>query len=153
MDARVMTRFNWQIWLGFLLSFVGAITYPYVFVSYPLTRDSPWTALVFFGAALVFLFIGLRRAFKPDRKIASKIAASIAGLLTLAVIGLFLFSVLIFARWLPESKGAPQVGQSAPEFTLTDINGRQVSLTELRTAPIKGNPPKGVLLIFYRGYW
>ena len=148
-----MKRFNWQIWLGLLLSFIGAISYTFIFVSYPITRDFPWTALVFFAAALVFLFVGFRRAFKPERKLRSKIAASIVGLLSLAVMGLFLFSILIFARWLPESKGAPQVGQLVPEFTLTDTNGQQISLAQLRTSPINGNPPKGVLLIFYRGYW
>lgn len=148
-----MSRLNWQVWLGFLLAFTGAITYAYVFADYPVLRDFPWTALLFFAVAVVFLFIGYRRAFKPDRKTLSKIGASIAILLSLAVMGLFLFGVLIFATWLPESTGAPKVGQAAPDFTLTDTNGKPVSLTELRTTPIKGNPPKGVLLIFYRGYW
>jgi peroxiredoxin len=55
--------------------------------------------------------------------------------------------------WLPESKGAPEVGRKAPEFTLTDQNGKNVSLTQLLTEPIGSTQPKGVVLIFYRGYW
>jgi peroxiredoxin len=54
---------------------------------------------------------------------------------------------------IPASKDAPQVGQRAPDFTLTDAGGKAVSLNELLTMPINGNAPKGVLLIFYRGYW
>jgi len=54
---------------------------------------------------------------------------------------------------LPESKGAPKVGQKAPEFTLVDTSRKPVSLAELLSTPINGNAPKGVLLVFYRGYW
>jgi peroxiredoxin len=54
---------------------------------------------------------------------------------------------------IPASKGAPQVGQRAAEFTLPDTTNKQVSLNELMTAPINGKAPRGVLLIFYRGYW
>ena len=146
-------KFNWQIWLGFLLAFAGAITYSFVFVDYPVTRDFPWTALGFFALALGFLFAGFGRAFTASTRLRSKIAASIVGFLAIAVMGSFLFAVLVAARWLPESKGAPQVGQTAPDFTLPDVSNKQVSLSELRTTPIRGKPPKGVLLIFYRGYW
>jgi len=70
------------------------------------------------------------------------------------VLGLFVFTVFIFARLLPASHGAPQVGQQAPAFTLADTTGRQVSLSELLSTPFNGSAsPKGVLLIFYRGYW
>jgi len=40
-----------------------------------------------------------------------------------------------------------------PPFSLPDATGKQVSLTELLTAPVNGSAPKGVLLVFYRGYW
>jgi hypothetical protein len=38
---------------------------------------------------------------------------------------------------------------------LTDTSGKQVSLAELLRSPIKEGQaaPKGVLLVFYRGYW
>jgi peroxiredoxin len=54
---------------------------------------------------------------------------------------------------LPASTAAPQVGQKAPQFTLIDSNDRPVTLAQLLTEPINNQPPKAVLLIFYRGYW
>lgn len=150
-------RFNWQIWAGFLLTFLASLAYPFIFVNYPITRDFPWATLVLYAVAVVLLWIGLKRAFAGNTKrpLLSRILASGLAGLSVIIIGVFLFSILIFARWLPPSTGAPQVGQKAPDFTLSDVSGKQVSLSELLSQPIAGqsNPPKGVLLIFYRGYW
>lgn len=150
-------RFNWQIWAGFLLTFLASLAYPFIFVNYPITRDFPWATLVLYAVAVVLLWIGLKRAFAGNTKrpLLSKILASGLAGLSVIIIGVFLFSILIFARWLPPSTGAPQVGQKAPDFTLSDASGKQVSLSELLSQPIAGqsDPPKGVLLIFYRGYW
>ncbi|HET8781283.1 MAG TPA: hypothetical protein VFM63_02610 [Pyrinomonadaceae bacterium] len=145
-------RFNWPLWLGFVLSVVGVFSYLAVFVWYPVTRDFPWANLLLFAIAAVLLFVGVRRAFGSDRR-RSKIVASIVATLGVVVIALFLVGFFVGGRALPASKGAPQVGQKAPEFTLTDTGGKAVSLNELLTTPINGNPPKGVLLVFYRGYW
>ena len=65
----------------------------------------------------------------------------------------FIFAIFIAGRWMPASTGAPHVGQKVPEFTLPDVNGRQVSLNQLLSDPIDGKAPKGVLLVFYRGWW
>ena len=145
-------RFNWPLWLGFVLSVVGVFSYLAVFVWYPVTRDFPWANLLLFAVAAVLLFVGVRRAFASDRR-RSKIVASIVATLSVVVIALFLVGFFVGGRALPASKGAPQVGQKAPDFTLTDTGGKAVSLNELLTTPINGNPPKGVLLVFYRGYW
>jgi hypothetical protein len=148
-------RLNWPLWLGFLLTLLGAFSYIAVFIWFPITRDFPWVNLLLFLAAAIFLWKGLRRGFARDRAhpTRSKIVTSIFSTLSVLIIALFLFSYFVFARWLPPSTGAPQVGQRLPEFTLPDSTGRQVSLNELLTAPIDGKAPKGVLLIFYRGYW
>ena len=148
-------RFNWPLWVGFVLTLAAFMTYVSVFVRFPITRDFPWANLLIFLLAGVLLVMGVRRGFASDRPhpTRSKVITSIVATLSVAVIGFFVFAVFIAARWLPASKGAPQVGQQAPEFTLTDTTGKQVSLTELRTAPLDGKVPKGVLLIFYRGYW
>ena len=148
-------RINWQLWLGFLLTFVAGFSFPTIFVWFPVTRDFPWVNLLLFAIAAVFLWQGLRRGFARDRAhpTRSKIVASIVGTLGVAMIALFLFSYFFVARWLPPSTGAPQVGQRVPEFSLPDANGKQVSLNELLSTPVNGQPPKGVLLIFYRGYW
>jgi hypothetical protein len=150
-----MKRINWPLWLGFLLVFISAFSYPVVFVWFPVTRDFPWINLLLFLVAAYFLWQGIRRGFARDRAhpTRSKIVTSIVGTLGVAIIVLFLFSYFVFARWLPPSKGAPQVGQKVPEFSLPDANGKQVSLKELLSTPVNGQPPKGVLLIFYRGYW
>ncbi len=148
-------RFNWPLWVGFVLTLAAFMTYVSVFVWFPITRDFPWANLLMFSIAVVLLVMGVRRGFAADRPhpARSKIITSIIATLSVAVIGFFIFTVFVAARWLPPSKGAPQVGQQAPDFTLTDTTGKQVSLTELRTAPIDGKAPKGVLLVFYRGYW
>ena len=148
-------RFNWPLWVGFLLTLGAFLSYFFVFVRFPVTRDFPWANLVLFLIALVLLLAGLRRGFASDRPhpTRSKIVSSIVGLLSLAVLGLFVFTIFIAARWLPPSTGAPHVGQRAPDFTLPDTTGKSVSLSELLSSPVNGSPPKGVLLVFYRGYW
>jgi len=146
-------RFNWQIWTGFLLTLAAGFSYPLVFVRWPITRGFPWANLLLFGIAAALLLVGVRRAFAPERRRRSKIAASILATLSVAMIGVFIFAAFIMSRWLPASEGAPQIAQRAPDFTLADTSGRMVSLSELLSTPIKGTAPKGVLLIFYRGYW
>ena len=150
-----LKRINWPLWLGFLLTLVAFLSYFFIFVEFPVTRDFPWANLVLFLIAGVLLFMGLRRGFAADRPhpIRSKIISSIFTVLSLAVFAMFIFTIFIGGRWLPPSKGAPQVGQRVPEFTLPDTAGKQVSLNELLTTPVNGNAPKGVLLVFYRGYW
>ncbi len=56
------------------------------------------------------------------------------------------------SRVLPPSEGAPQVGEIAPDFTLPDVHGNSVTLSEF-IANREDNKPGWVLLIFYRGYW
>jgi cadmium resistance protein CadD (predicted permease) len=148
-----LKKFNWQIWAGLLLTFGGLLSFPFFFVSFPITRDFPWANLILIALSLVLLFLGVKRAFKPDRSKISKVLAAVLTTLSLAAIGLFLFSVFVMSKWLPESRGAPQVGQRVPDFTLADTSGRQVSLNELLATPVRGSQPKGVLLVFYRGYW
>jgi hypothetical protein len=148
-------RINWPLWSGFLLTLAAFLTYFFIFVWFPSTRDFPWANLVLFVIAGVLLVIGLRRAFASDcpHRTRSRIVSSIFSLLSVAVFALFVFIIFIGGRWLPASKGAPQVGQRVPEFSLPDTSGKQVSLNDLLTTPIDGKAPKGVLLVFYRGYW
>lgn len=148
-----LRKLNWPIWAGLILSILAFLSYPLFFVRFPVTRDFPWANLPLFLLAIVLLVIGLRRGFSREGRLGSKIAASVGALLTLAVIGLFVFMTFVMARNLPASKSAPQVGQKAPDFTLTDTTGKQVALSELLTTPINGKQPKGVLMVFYRGYW
>ena len=148
-------RFNWPIWAGFLVSLIAFLSYFFVFVWFPITRDFPWVNLLLFGIAAALLVAGVRRAFASDRfhPKRSKIVGSILATLSVVIFGFFVFATFIMARRLPPSHGAPQVGQKAPDFTLSDTNDKPVSFSELLSSPIKGKSPKGVLLVFYRGYW
>lgn len=148
-----MKRFNWPLWAGFVLSLVAGLSYQLVFVRWPATRDFPWANLILFAIAAGLLFFGLRRAFKPDKRIVSKVFSSLAAGFGLLLLAGFLFVTFVAGSWLPASASAPQVGQKAPEFTLTDTNSQPVTLASLLSQPVNNKPPKGVLLIFYRGYW
>ncbi len=145
--------FNWPVWAALLLSVVAFLSYFFVFIRFPATRDFPWANLLLFGVAAALLVFGLRRAFAPEHRLKSKVAGVVAATLSLAVFGSFVFTTFIMARWMPAAHGAPQVGQRAPEFSLSDTDGRLMSLSELLSTPINGRAPKGVLLVFYRGYW
>jgi hypothetical protein len=148
-----MKRFNWPLWAGFLLTLFAFLSYPFLFIEWPITRDFPWVNLLLFVIALVLLVVGIRRAFMPDRRVISKIVAPILATVSVLVLAFFVFIVFIQSRWLPASQAAPAVGQKAPEFSLADTNGQPVTLASLLSQPINNKPPKGVLLIFYRGYW
>jgi hypothetical protein len=149
-----MKRLNWQIWAGFLLTLVAGFSYPFVFVRWPITREFPWANLILFAIALVLLFLGLRRAFKRDKRIVSKIFSSLAAAFGVLMLAALLFLIFVMGSWLPPSSAAPEVGQKAPDFTLIDSNDKPVALAQLLTEPsINNKPPKAVLLIFYRGYW
>ena len=150
-----MRRVNWPLWAGFLLALLAAFSYFALFVQFETTRDFPWVNLLLFAFAAVLLLLGIRRGFARERAhpTRSKIVASIVTTLGVLVIAFFVFAVFIAGRWLPASTNAPHVGQKVPEFTLSDSNNRQVSLNQLMSEPIDGKAPKGVLLVFYRGWW
>ena len=148
-----MKRLNWKIWTGFVLSLVAAFSYPFLFVRWAITREFPWANLLLFAIALLFLFLGLRRAFRPDKRIVSRIFSSLAAAFGVLLLAGLLFMIFVMGSWLPASAGAPQIGQKARDFTLTDSNNQPVTLAQLLSEPVNNNPTKGVLLIFYRGYW
>ena len=146
-------RVNWQLWAGFLLSVFAFMSYPTIFAQWPITRDFPWANILLFLIAIVLLFFGLRRAFGPGRGMISRIGAIVLAVMSVAALTFFILVAFVASTWLPASSAAPQVGQWAPEFSLTDSTGKQVSLTGLRTAQTGSVPTRGILLIFYRGYW
>jgi hypothetical protein len=150
-----MRRFNWPLWTGFLLTLLASFSYFAFFVRFPVTRDFPWANLLLFLVAAILVFLGIRRGFAHDRRrpALAKIVTSIVTALSVLVFAFFVFAIFIAGRWLPPSTGAPHVGQKVPEFTLADAGGRQVSLNQLTSAPIDGKAPRGVLLVFYRGWW
>ena len=129
------------------------LSYFFVFVWFPVTRDVPWANLLLFGIAAALVLIGVRRTFAPGRPRRAKIAGVALATLSVALCGCFVFATLIMARHLPASQSAPQMGQKAPDFRLSDTHGTLVSLAEILASPVNGHAPKGVLLVFYRGAW
>ncbi|HSB29516.1 MAG TPA: hypothetical protein VLE19_16735, partial [Pyrinomonadaceae bacterium] len=111
-----MKRINWPTWSGLLLSVFAFLSYFFIFVWYPVTRDSPWLNLVLLALAMLLLLLGLRRAFSQGRPLLSRIGASISTALGLFILLSFLYIFFILGRALPSSTGAPQVGQRAPDF-------------------------------------
>jgi len=146
-------RINWILWSGFLLTLLAGFSYFFIFLWIPTTRDFPAPTLLLYLVAVVLLVIGIKRAFAKDRPTWSKVVGTGFGVLGLLMAALFALSFFVFARLIPAAKGAPQVGQKAPEFTLSDSNNKQVNLTELLSSPVSGKIPRGVVLVFYRGYW
>jgi hypothetical protein len=147
-------RVNSAMWLGaflFLAAFLSSLLF---FARVPGQQALPWINLALGAAAVVFCIKALRRSQREPELSRGKPAGWTLSIL--AVI-LFLFSVMGFyvSRHLPSPAGAPQVGQKAPDFTLRDTNGTPVTLAQLLSSPMPGTaePPKAVLLIFYRGYW
>ena len=65
-----------------------------------------------------------------------QIFGTVLAVLSLGVSGLFLYGIFVGAKHvLPASPGAPQVGQTAPDFTLPDSQNRPVSLTGALNSP------------------
>ena len=137
---------NWSLWIGFLCVPAGFLTYTF-FVQFPITRDFPWANLLLFAVGGILLMLGLFRAFGRPQIYRGKIFGLILAVLGISMFGLFSYIFFYELRQVPPSTGAPRVGQKAPEFTLSDQDGKDVSLTDLVSKS------KAVALIFYRGFW
>jgi hypothetical protein len=136
-------RFNWPLWSGFVLSVAAFVSYFLFFIRFPVTRDVPWASLILFAMAVLLLVRGIRRAT------GRRIVAWIVTVLGIAICAFFCFAIFIGAKMLPASAHAPAIGSRAPGFVLLDTNRKPVALAQLLAQPAI----KGVILIFYRGYW
>lgn len=156
-------RWNWSVWVGFILVLVGGISYPLYFARFPSVRDVPWANLAILAIALVMMGVGIARAFARPDAYRGKIFGSVLGVLAVAFAVLFCYGVFFGTRETGASHGAPQVGQVAPDFTLPDSKNSPVDLSGMlhsSFAPngavgpaVGGNATAGAVLIFYRGYW
>jgi hypothetical protein len=140
-------NWNWLLWVGFAVALFAAFSYVPLFTRFASTRDFPWANLLLFAAAGCLLARGMQRAFTQSGRYRGKISGSILSALSLALFGLFAFGTFYAAGSLPPGTGALRVGQIAPDFRLADIDGNQVTFSQLRQGK------SAVVLIFYRGYW
>ena len=138
-------KWNWPIWLGFVVAVGGLLSYQF-FIQFPSTRDFPWANLLFFAIGGALLLVGLFRAFGRPQVYRGKIFGAIFALIAVFLFAFFSYVTFYVLKQVPLSAQAPRVGEKAPEFTLSDENGKQVSLSDLLS-------PNGAVLIFYRGFW
>src|ERR1051326_2435081 len=59
------------------------------------------------------------------------------------------YLLFVVGARVPALGNPPAVGAKAPDFTLLDADRKPVALSQMLAAP----GAKGVLLVFYRGYW
>jgi hypothetical protein len=138
---------------GLLVCLVGFLSYLFLFSRFPVTRDLPWTSWLLFALGLGLVAIGVRRPFRQPERYRGRWMSPVLALLSLVVVGSFVFATTVGSRQLPASAGAPKVGEKAPDFVLPDSAGRPVRLADLVGGKAGGAPASWVLLIFYRGYW
>ena len=75
-EALAMKRnWNWAVWTGASLVFLGVISYPLFFVRFPALRDFPWANLPMIALGLVLLALGLVRAFRRSDLFRGKFSA------------------------------------------------------------------------------
>jgi len=145
---------NWRLWAGFGVSFLALVIY---FLLIQKTRAIFWGSLVLFVLSAALLISGLKRAYGQPQSYRGKIAGPILTVLGVLFLGVFGWGVSLAAKYFPAARNAPQVGQKAPEFITVDSHGNSVALVQLLSTsmPTSGGSrtPKGVLLVFYRGYW
>ena len=140
-------RRNVLSWVGFAVVLAALVSYIPVFALFPATRDVPWANYLLFliGGALIAL--GVRRAFRDPGHYRGRISGPILAALSTLLFAFFVASVTYFSKQIPSAESALRVGGKAPPFTLVDTAGKRVSSADL----LKDR--RGLVLIFYRGYW
>src|ERR1700757_2108091 len=146
MSADAKKSWNWILWIGFVLALTGFFSYTF-FAQFPITRDFPWANLLLFAVGGILLVLGLFRAFGKPRVYRGKILGPSLAVLGILMFGFFSYVFFYLLRQVPSSPGPPRVGQKAPAFTLSNQDGKEVSLNDLV------GRSKAVALIFYRGFW
>lgn len=144
----VKRRWNWCLWVGFLVVISAIFSYEF-FVQFPVTRDFPWPNLLLFAIGGTLLATGLFRAYGQSARYRGKIFGPIFTVVSVLLFAFFAYALFYVVRQMPPSAGAPKVGDKAPDFVLSDQDGKSIALHELLGSP----GTQSVLLIFYRGYW
>jgi peptidoglycan/LPS O-acetylase OafA/YrhL len=121
--------------LGLLLTILGPVVYSFLFYN-PFARATGAPMWGLMGAGSVLALVAVAR----DRSRRVLILAGVS-------VGLTFLALAVFF-WLLDVPEAPVAMRmdTAPDFTLTDHQGRQVTLSDR----CKQGP---ILLLFYRGHW
>jgi peptidoglycan/LPS O-acetylase OafA/YrhL len=140
-------RRNILSWAGFAVVLVALMSYFRFFALFPATRDIPWANYLLFLIGGVLIAVGVRRAFGDPEHYRGKVSGSILAALSVVLFVFFVLIVTYFSKQIPSAESALHVSRKAPPFVLVDSGGRRVSSADL----LKDH--RGIVLIFYRGYW
>ena len=140
-------RWNILNWAGFAVVLAGFLSYTEFFALFPATRDVPWVNYLLFLIGGALLVVGVRRAFRDPEHYRGKISGSILAVLSALMIAFFIAIVAYFSKQVPSAETALRVSGTAPPFVLADTGGHEMSSAEL----LKDH--RGLVLVFYRGYW
>ena len=146
---------NWRLWVGFAISLLAVFSYVPLF---EITRAAIWISVLLCAVAAALLVAGLRRYYSAPESYRGKVAGPVLATLTVLMIAGFGFMTYMMKQAYSVAQNAPRVGAKAPEFALTDVKNSRITLPQLLSAPVSGasgdaRAPRGVLLVFYRGYW
>jgi len=136
---------KYAIWIGPLLTFVGAVSYFLFFARFPALRDFPLINLPLVLLGVVLAGAGCWQMFRGCGGWFGKAFSSVSFLFSVGIAGLFCFYVFALSYQMPVAVAAPELQAAAPEFALLDQNEQQVKLSDFRGSK--------VLLVFYRGHW
>jgi len=136
---------NHLIWIGPLVVFGGAVSYFMVFARFPALRDFPWVNLPLVAAGALLSLLAVIRAFSPRAPYRGKVLGSLGLVFSLFLTAVFGLYIFVWSYGLPGPSAVTASLDTAPDFTLTDQNGRPVSLRDLRG--------RKVVITFYRGHW
>jgi succinate dehydrogenase hydrophobic anchor subunit len=129
-------RLGWFAFAGLVLTLAGPVLFYLFFLDQPFLRSTGLPAIVLM---LVGLAVGVW-AIYGDRRLRIRILGGLNLLLAVLVVIYFGYGMVLPAG------SPPAAGEAAPDFTLTNHAGEQVTLSRTLSA----GP---VLLVFYRGYW
>jgi hypothetical protein len=143
----VKRRRNILNWAGFSVTLVAFVSYIPFFALFPATRDVPWANYLLFLIGGALIAVGVRRAFRDPEHNRGKISGSILAALSAVLFALFVASVTYYSTQIPSAETALGVSRKAPQFVLANTAGTKISSSDL----LKDH--RGLVLVFYRGYW
>ena len=140
-------RRNILNWAGFAVVLVAFASYIPFFALFPATRDIPWANYLLFLVGGALIAMGVRRAFRYPERHAGRISGLVLASLSALLFAFFVVGVTYFSKQIPSAESALRVSRKAPSFVLVDTARQPVSSVDL----LKHH--RGLVLVFYRGYW
>lgn len=134
-------------WAGFAVILLALVSYIPFFVLFPATRDVPWANYLLFLIGGALIAVGVRRAFRDPEHYRGKISGSVLAALSALLFAFFVVSMTYFSKQIPSAEAALGVSRQAPPFVLADTAGNEISSANLL------RDHRGLVLVFYRGYW